>query len=76
MFKLQTKTSVVKISQHPANQHSTQTIITPIALKQNRQQTFAKSGSIQKYTVKMSVKHKLVPISNILQNQPIKHLRS
>jgi hypothetical protein len=36
MFKLQTNVSVVKMSQYSANQHSTQTTIKPIALKQNR----------------------------------------
>jgi hypothetical protein len=50
MFKLQAKVSVAKMSQYSANQHSTQTTIKPIALKQNRknflQHKFGKLGSI------------------------------
>jgi hypothetical protein len=54
MLKLQTKVSVVKMSQYSENQHSTvtQTTIKPIAFKQNRinflQQKFGKSGSMLK----------------------------
>jgi hypothetical protein len=45
--KLQTKVSVLKMSQSSASQHSTQTTIKLIAFKQNiGQQKFWKSGSI------------------------------
>jgi hypothetical protein len=36
MFKLQTKVSVVKMSQYSAIQRATQTYMKPIAFKQNR----------------------------------------
>jgi hypothetical protein len=38
MLKLQTKVSVVKMSQYLANQHSTQTTIKSIDFKQNLEQ--------------------------------------
>jgi hypothetical protein len=51
MLKLQTKVSVVKMSQISANQNSTQITAKPIVFKQNRvnllQQKIGKSGSIK-----------------------------
>jgi hypothetical protein len=60
MLILQTKDSVVEISQYSATQHSTQTYIKPIAFKQNRinflQQNYGKLGSVEKKNVRSAIK--------------------